>query len=137
MKFLILFLSLIFAPPIWAADGDASPAGYVAPQGAKSFIICDGKTGNVTCSPRTKIGGIYERVWIEVADEAGCSAYTVTLTTVSQLTGGVEHVLGTLSYGTDTMLALDGFGYHPLAYVEGTTSGVTGCTNLDVLFHGR
>jgi hypothetical protein len=100
-------------------------------------MLCDGKTGTATCSPRARLLNTYERIWIEVADEAGCSAYTIDITTVSKLTGGVEHDVGTLSYGGDTMIQLDGFGAHVLSHVEADVTALTGCTNLDVLMHMR
>lgn len=138
MKYLILILGLIFAAPIWAADGDGCTGPYKAPAGGTCRMVMDGATtGNRTSNPRTPIPRAYERLWIEVADEDSCSAYTVTVSTSSQATGGVLHEIGTMSFGGTTMLQLDGFGAHPLAYVEATSSGVTACSNLDVLIHSK
>ena len=132
-----LLIAFFLAAPIWAADGDPCSGGYIAPAGATCVMLCDGKTGTATCSPRSRVENVHERIWIEVADESGCSAYTVVVTTASKLTGGVEHEVGTLTYGGDTMLNLDGFGAHTLSHVEADITALTGCTNLDVLMHMR
>lgn len=139
MRYLILLLSLLFAAPLWAADGDACDSGTYKgiANTATCIYLCDGKVDPATC-PRYNVDRKYDFVAIELAQATNCSACSITVTTVSKSSGGIEHTLGTLDCTGTTLLSLNGQGAHPLAYIEADITSETACdtTGIDVLFHG-
>ena len=127
MKHLILILSLIIPLSALAADGDEiSPREKFR----KIYLMCDSDTADATCST-IEIPAEVSGARVSVDNEAGCTAYTVTVSDKATSGGSVWHTLGTLSFGGTTSVSINTNTTHK--YIRSVISSEADCTDLDVV----
>jgi len=135
MKYLLMLVGLLFAFPVFAADGDKLSTGS---QGTQLFILCDGTVSSTdrTCPEfdiRAKVGPIRQfNITIETSTGGTCATNGVGTINVGNVSGGSIHTLDAVN-ATDTTLWFEAASYRFLSIV---TTGATaaGCTNFTI--HG-
>lgn len=142
---LILFVGLLFAGPVWSADGDSCnaeagvrPSGSLWRNGAiasQCIMLCDSDTASA--NPCTILdlyahGGIPDVMSIEIHDSSSCNTGYEVAITARWGTGGDYHTIATLNATTtEVVLHWDAF---PPRYFRAITVA-TGCADFDVFVH--
>jgi len=153
IRFIPAALALLFAAPIFAANGDRCDAAQFRQTGGDviaswCFKLVDDVTSAsggpivfdlATAGPPNQVTGIPDTIVFEVGTDEDCSAGSVTFTT-SKVSGGVETELAednpVLDLSGAATVSIE-YTSPPGGFVNTRWTGVGGCTGgFDVLMIG-